>query len=129
MGRVVLLFILFVALIAFEYSRRKNLKKSLFSVAILLYLFGVGYSGTVLMRVVAPLYFVHLLFIIIGFAALLWYLWSSKLYWYLFVLPLATIALYVVLNLFDGSRYEALKNFRAPVILEAPFMPAAARLV
>jgi len=111
MGRVLFLLFATVALIVFEYSRRKNIKKSLLSFAILMYLFVVGYSGTILMRAALPLYFIHLIAVIIGYITLLWYLWSGRLFWYLFIIPLATIALYVGLNFLEGSRYEAFSPF------------------
>jgi len=95
--------------ILLDYKREKDIKKSLFAIGLLFYLFSIGYSGAVLMRAIPPLFFVHIMGIIIGYFGFIFYLWRDKFLWYLLLSPLVPIIFYIILNFLDGSRYEALR--------------------
>lgn len=110
MWRLVLLFLISLALIALNYKREERLQKSFFLLLILLYIFTIGYSGAILTRAIAPLFFAHIIALVIGYLGFILYLWKDKLLWYLLLLPLLAITIYILLNFLDGSRYEALKN-------------------
>jgi len=104
--RLIVLSLFTLLLIFLDYKKRKNIKKSIFAVVAFGAILSCGYVGFILMRAVAPIFFIHILFVIASYFALIWYLIRDKLYIYIILLPLATIAIYVILNFVDGSRYE-----------------------
>jgi len=106
MSRVIILVLITLAIIFFQYKKEKNIKKSIIATALFSYLLIIGYSGYILMRIVPPLVFIHLLAVIAGYFAMFWYLFKNKLYIYIFIAPLVTIAIYFGLNFIEGSRYE-----------------------
>ncbi len=106
MGRVIILTIITVAIIFLEYKKRKNLKKSIIAIVLFGYILMSGYSGYILTKVIAPLFFIHLLAILLCYIALIYYIIKDKLYWQIFLIPIFTIAGYFILNYIDGSRYE-----------------------
>ena len=106
MSRVIILVIITLAIIFLQYKKEQNLKKSLIAIALFSYLLIVGYSGYILMRIVPPLVFAHLITVIAGYFAIFYYLFKDKLYIYIFLAPLITIAIYFGLNYVEGSRYE-----------------------
>ena len=106
MSRVIILVLITLAIIFFQYKKEKNIKKSLIATALFVYLLVAGYSGYILMRAVPPLAFTHLIAIIAGYFAIFYYLFKNKLYTYIFIAPLVTIAIYFGLNFIEGSRYE-----------------------
>ena len=106
MARVIILVLITLAIIFFQYKKEQNLKKSIIATALFVYLLIVGYSGYILMRIVPPLVFAHLIAVIAGYLAIFYYLFKDRLYIYIFLLPLITIAIYFGLNYVEGSRYE-----------------------
>ena len=105
-ARVVILSLVTFLFIFLDYKKRKNIKKSLLAIFIFIFILCAAYMGWILMRIVAPIFVIHMLFIIAAYLALLWYLLRDKLYYYIVALPLLTIAIYFLLNYIDGSRYE-----------------------
>ena len=110
MWRLILLFLISLALIALNYQKEKRFQKSFFAFLTLIYIFAIGYSGAILTRAIAPLFFAHIIALIMGYIGFILYLWKDRVLWYLFTLPLLPIAVYILLNYLDGSRYEALNN-------------------
>jgi len=110
LGRVIVLTLITFAFIALDYKKRANLKKSLLTIVIYFAIIAMGYSGYILMRVVAPVMFIHFILLIGAYFALLWYLFRDKLYWQIIIAPIATFILYFVMNHIEGSRYETLLN-------------------
>jgi len=106
MSRVIILVLITLTVIFLQYKKEKNIKKSLIATALFIYLLVVGYSGYILMRIVPPLVFAHLIAVIAGYIAIFYYLFKNKLYIYIFLAPLITIAIYFSLNYVEGSRYE-----------------------
>ncbi len=110
MWRLILLFLISLALIALNYQKEKRFQKSFFAFVTLIYIFAIGYSGAILTRAVAPLFFAHILTLIVGYVGFILYLWRDRVLWYFLFLPILPIAIYILLNYLDGSRYETLNN-------------------
>ncbi len=106
MSRVVIVALITLIIIAFDYKRNKDLKKSAIATIIAIYIASVGFSGYTLTRVIPPLFFTHILATILAYFSLLYYIFKKRLYWQITILPLITIAIYVGLNFLEGSRYE-----------------------
>ena len=106
MGRVVILTLITVAIIFFIHKRDKDTKKTIISLALFGYILLIGYSGFILTRTIKILFFIDILTLIISYFALIYYIFTNKLMWYIFTLPLLCIAIYFGLNYLEGSRYE-----------------------
>jgi len=105
-ARLVLFTLLNAFFLFLDYKKRKDIKKTIISIIAFIAIISAGYMGYILMRIVAPLFFIHILFIVAAYLALLWYLLRGKLYYYIIASPILTIIFYFILNFFDGSRYE-----------------------
>ena len=110
MSKIVIVAIITLALIALDYKRAQNIKKSLIATILFIYIASVGFSGFTLTRAIPPLFFTHILATSLAYLSLLYYIFKNRLYWQIAILPLITIAIYVALNFLEGSRYEALLN-------------------
>ncbi len=106
MSKAILLFLLSVVFILLDFRKSRKYKKSFMAFILLTYILTIGYSGAIATRAIAPLFFIHLLAVIVSYIAFLYYLLREHLLWYIFLLPLATIGFYIALNFLDGSRYE-----------------------
>jgi len=105
-AKVTLLTLVSFALIAFEYKKRQNFKKSLLVLALLIYILLMGYIGFFSLKAYIPLKFIHFIALIFDYFAWLYYLYRGKLYYQPFLIPLITIAIYFGLDFFVGSRFE-----------------------
>ena len=95
------------AIIFFQYSRNKNLKK----LFIALITFGVIISLAVvgnLTRQVMPIFLAHIMLIIVSWGGLIVYLVRDKYYWWIIFSPLVTIGLFLLLELLTGSGHEGI---------------------
>ena len=117
MWRIVLLFALSLLFIAIDYKKRQNGKKTVIALLLLLFIFGVGFSGTILTRAIAPLFFIHLFALLASYLAFIYYLFKEHFLWYIFILPIITITIYIALNYLEGSRYEALNLITTKVLI------------
>ena len=106
MTRVVIVALITLAIIAYDYKRNKDLKKSAIATIIAIYIASVGFAGFTLARAIPPLFFTHILATILAYFSLLYYIFKNKLYWQITILPLITIAICIGLNFLEGSRYE-----------------------
>ncbi len=94
---VIVLAILFViGAIVLMYKREDNIQKMVFSFFILLVIIGLAVVGNV-MRSVMPLFLAHIIALIISYGGLVHYVFREKTQWILWLLPLATLVLYVVI--------------------------------
>ena len=92
---IIVLAILFsMGLIFLMYKRDKNIKKMLFSLALLAGLISLGVVGNV-MRSLMPLFLTHMVTLIIAYGLLIVYILRDRLYWYI-ALPVVTLVLYVL---------------------------------
>ena len=105
-GKITLFILLTVAIIAFDWFRKKDNKKSIIAALIFIYIIAVGYSGAILTRPIVPLFIIHLVSLLVAYAGLMIYIFKKSFKWYLFITPLLTFVLAFGLNFFDGSRYE-----------------------
>ena len=92
---IVLSILLAIGVIVLMYKREEDLKKMLFSFLILLFIIGLAVVGNV-MRSVMPLYLAHIIALIIAYGGLIYYVFKDRTQWILWLLPLATLILYVV---------------------------------
>jgi amino acid transporter len=85
-----------IGLIILVYRRESNLKKMLLSTIFLIALVSLGVVGNV-MRSVMPLFLTHIMALIIAYGGLILYILRDRFYWYLGLLPVATLMLYLLL--------------------------------
>jgi Na+/H+-dicarboxylate symporter len=96
MKAVIVLAILFaIGVILLMYKREKDTEKMVFSFFILLTIIGFAVIGNV-MRAVMPLFLAHIIALIISFGGLIYYVFKDKTQWILWLLPLATLILYLI---------------------------------
>ena len=106
MSRLILWILLTLGLIALEYRRSREWKRSLLAVAIFVWILSLAVVGLT-MRVVLPFFLLHILLILFAWGALLYSLYIRRWLWWAFVLPALTPLVFYLFNFFDGSRYEA----------------------
>ena len=95
MKAVIVLAILFsIGLIVLMYKREDDVQKMAFSFFILLAIIGLAVVGNV-MRSVMPLFLAHIVALIMAYGGLVYYIFREKPQWILWLLPLATLILYV----------------------------------
>ena len=104
-GRILLWVAVTLVVIALENRARKNLKKSLMAFATFVWISGLGAAGLGMRAV--PLFFIsHLLLLGGAWTALMIYLWKGRYIWWIFLLPAATLAIFVFSDFVEGSRYN-----------------------
>lgn len=104
---IIILAILFsIGLIFLMYKREANLKKMLLSFALLIGLISLGVVGNV-MRSLMPLFLTHIVALIVAYGGLIIYILRDRFYWYLGLIPVGTLALYVLLA-WIGNEHIAL---------------------
>ena len=97
MKAVIVLAILFsIGLIVLMYKREDDVQKMAFSFFILLAIIGLAVVGNV-MRSVMPLFLAHIVALIMAYGGLVYYVFRDKTQWILWLLPLATLILYVLI--------------------------------
>jgi len=106
MSKIIIVALLTIAILIFDYKKNKNLKKTLTASLLFSYIIAIGFSGITLTRAMPFLFFIHMLAVIVAYASLIYYIFREKLYWQILILPLIIIAIYVGLNFLEGSRYE-----------------------
>jgi predicted membrane channel-forming protein YqfA (hemolysin III family) len=95
MKALIVLAILFaIGVIVLMYKRENDVQKMAFSFFILLAIIGFAVIGNV-MRSVMPLFLAHIIALIIAYGGLIYYVFKDKTQWILWLLPLATLVLYL----------------------------------
>jgi len=102
---IVLIVLLTLAAIFFQYSRNKELKKLFISLGTFAAIISLGVVGN-LTRQVFPLFISHIILIIISWGALIVYLIGDRYYWWVIFSPLVTIGLFLLFELVTGSGHE-----------------------
>jgi len=102
---IVLVILATLAIIVFEYTRSKNLKKLLISLVTFGIIIALAVVGN-LARPFIPIYISHLVLVVASWGALLVYLVKEKYYWWIIFSPIVTIGLFLVLELLTGSGHE-----------------------
>jgi len=104
---IILAILITVAILFFQYSRNKNLKKLLIALATFGAIISLAVVGN-LTRQVFPIFIAHIILIIVAWGGLLMYIFSDKYYWWILFSPVVTIGLFLLLELLTGSRHELL---------------------
>jgi len=94
---LVLAILLAIGLISLIYKREGNLPKMLLSFGFLAIIISLGVVGN-MMRSIAPLFLTHLTALALAYGGLILYILRDKFYWYLGLLPVATLTLYLLLS-------------------------------
>ena len=102
---LVLVVLITLAAVFFQYSRNKNIKKLLISLGTFRIIISLGVVGN-LTRQVFPLFIAHILLMIMSWGGLVWYLIRDKYYWWIIFSPVVTIGLFLLLELLTGSGHE-----------------------
>ena len=102
---IVLVILITLAIIFFQYTRSKNLEKLFISLASLLLIIVLGVMGN-LTRQILPLFLAHIVLLVISWGGLILYLLKDKYYWWVIFSPVVTIGLFLLLELLTGSAHE-----------------------
>jgi len=100
---IVVAILLAIGLIVMMYKREQDSQKMILSFVVLLAIVGLAVVGNV-MRSVMPLFLAHLIALIIAYVGLLYYVVKDRTQWILWLLPLSTVILYVVVA-WVGNRH------------------------
>ena len=93
---IVLAILMAIGLIYVLYQRENDLKKMLFSSMILIFIIGMAILGNS-MRSLIPLFLAHIIALILAYGGLVYYIFRAKPQWILWLLPVATLLVYVLL--------------------------------
>jgi len=104
---IILAILITVAILFFQYSRNKNLKKLLIALATFGAIISLAVVGN-LTRQVFPIFIAHIILIIVAWGGLLMYIFSDKYYWWILFSPVVTIGLFLLLEFLTGSGHEIL---------------------
>jgi len=93
---IILAILLAIGLIILVYKRESDTEKMLFSFFILISILSLALVGTV-MRSLVVLFLTHFLALVFSYGGLIYYIFTSKKQWILWILPIGTLVLYVFL--------------------------------
>ena len=102
---IILAILATLAIIFFQYSRNKDLKKLFIALSSFLLIVSLGIMGN-LTRQVIPLFMAHIVLIVIAWGGLMVYLIRDRYYWWVIFSPFVTIGLFLLLELLTGSGHE-----------------------
>jgi len=102
---IVLAILATLAIIIFQFSRNKNIKKFLIALATFGLIVSLAIAGN-LTRPVVPIFIMHLILIITAWGGLMVYVWKDKYYWWIIFAPMLTIGLFLLLEWLTGSGHE-----------------------
>lgn len=102
---IILVILATLAIIFFQYSRNKDLKKLFIALGSFLLIISLGIMGN-LTRQIIPLFMTHVILVIIAWGGLMVYLIKDRYYWWIIFSPVVTIGLFLVLELLTGSGHE-----------------------
>jgi len=102
---IVLVILLTVAIIFFQYNRHKDLKKLLITLLTFGVLIALGVVGN-MTRPVIPIFLAHIILLIIAWGGLMLYIFKERYYWWVIFSPVITIGLFLVLEFLAGSGNE-----------------------
>jgi hypothetical protein len=93
---IVISILLAIGLIVLIYKRESDISKMLLSFGVLGSILGLALVGTV-MRSLMPLFLTHLVALIFSYLGLIYYIFSNKKQWIVWLLPIATLLFYLLL--------------------------------
>ena len=104
---IILAILATLAIIFFQYSRNKDLKKLFIALGSFLLIVSLGIMGN-LTRQVIPLFMAHIVLIVIAWGGLMVYLVRDRYYGWIIFSPVITIGLFLLLELLTGSGHDLL---------------------
>ena len=102
---IILAILATLAILFFQYSKNKDLKKLLISLVTFAVIISLAVVGN-LTRQVFPIFIAHIILIIIAWGGLLVYMFKDRYYWWVLFSPMVTIGLFLLLELLTGSGHE-----------------------
>ncbi len=102
---IMLVILVTLAIIFFQYSRNKDLKKLFITLGSFLIIVSLGIMGN-LTRQVIPLFMLHIVLMVASWIGLILYIIRDKYYWWVIFSPVVTIGLFLLLELLTGSGHE-----------------------
>ncbi len=102
---IILVILATLAIIFFQYSRNKNIKKLFIALVTFALILSLAVVGN-LTRPVIPIFIAHTILIIIAWGGLMLYLIRERYYWWVIFSPVITIVLFLLLELLTGSGHE-----------------------
>jgi len=93
---IVLAILLAVALITLFYKKEEDTPKMLLSFFVLFSIISLAIVGNV-MRSLMPLFLTHIVALVFSYVALIYYIFRDRKQFIIWLLPLGTLTLYVVL--------------------------------
>jgi len=102
---IILIILATAAIVFFQYSRTKNLKKLFISLITFGAIISLAVVGN-LTRQVIPLYMAHIILILLSWGGLILYLVRDRYYWWIIFSPVVTIGLSLLLEVLVGSGHE-----------------------
>ena len=104
---IILAILATLAIIFFQYSRNKDLKKLFIALGSFLLIVSLGIMGN-LTRQVIPLFMAHIVLIVLAWGGLMVYLVRDRYYWWVIFSPVVTIGLFLLIELLTGSGHEGI---------------------
>ena len=102
---IILAILATLAIIFFQYSRNRDLKKLFIALGSFGIIVSLGVMGN-LTRQIIPLFMAHIVLIVVSWGGLMVYLVRNKYYWWIIFSPVVTIGLFLLLELLTGSGHE-----------------------
>ncbi len=100
-----LLILATTVLLIVRYRIERDIKFLLSSLAIFAFLIACA-ALTPMLRPILPLFYAHGVALFIGWGGLLYFLLRKRFVIWLTAAPLATLGLFLILSIVEGSRYE-----------------------
>ncbi len=104
-GKIIVWLVLTIILIGWDFYRHRDIGKTFTAFGTFVWISSMAVIG-ITMRPVLPIFAAHYILILISWAALVYYLWRGKYYWWIFALPVLTVLVFIGLDFLEGSRYE-----------------------
>jgi len=100
---IIIAILIGIGLPILNYKRDKELKNLLISFLLLGGIISLIIVGNV-MRSILPFFLAHIIALILAYGSYILYLIKGRLYWYIYLLPFSTLALYIIIA-FIGNRH------------------------
>lgn len=104
---LVLIILATLAIIFLQYKRGKDSKKLLISLVSFAIIVSLGIAGN-LTRPVIPIFIAHLVLLVAAWGSLMWYVVRDRYYWWIILSPIATIVLFLLMEVLMGAGHEYL---------------------
>jgi len=106
MGKILLVIVMTLGAVWWDYIGKRDVKRTLLSLATLALIVTIAYAGNIL-RGVMPLYLLHLVLVVVSWLSLILYIFGRRYHWWIYWSPLLLFALYFLMDIVAGARYES----------------------